>query len=834
MEEEAQRRVPWRVISAILASAVVILAAISAFQFLTRAEEFVPTCPTNYQWDAPTRSCILSDTLAPTGVSAVSRGLASVGEVLTFDGSDSTDNVAITEWRWAFGDGTEGTGKTVLKAFYVPGDYIVSLVVRDAAGNEGTNEASLTRVRVVGPGAPEANETAPVALLAVDRDVIERGQAVFADGNGSWQWNWSVADAAFSKEIGADNLMGVDYDFGDGSTGAGANLSHTYAKSGTYALRLAVTAWNGLKSFSIHTVHVLTEPADFVGEVKNPDTFIDTSISEGEHMDPGRSYDTSSDAVLRMVYDPLIAWDRDSLTDMIPMLADKVPVAGDGISADGLNYTFTIRQGVNFHMAPYTLSPADVEYTFERNMISDFAGGPMWLLLEPLTGAAEIDAAALSDAELTAIVDTVRDSVEVVGQDVIFHLAFPFPPFLSVLAGGGWGLIMDKEYLIGEKNQWPMTYDLATIREYNRKHDTYALHGDKPGDVMGTGPFTFKSWDVDVQIVLERWDGYWRTPASYEFLVLKNVPEWGTRKLMLLNGDTDLAFVPTAFREQVLGAPGLRLISGLPTLTITYVGFNVDIVNTPPNPAIGSGLLDGDGIPPDFFADQRIRRAFSWAFDYDTYTQDVFKGLSEQPFGPVPRPFLGYTDQGPKYSLDLAKAEAEFKASSFMPDLWNLGFKYTAFYNEGNDQRRIAQEILKDNLAAINPKFVVDIQPVPWGEYLGAMIDGTTTAAAIGWRADYADPHNFVHPFMRSGAGAFANWFSYQNVTVDGWIDDAARELDPSVREQIYFDIQKANFWDPPGIWLAQPQVDHFERTWVQGWYFNPVTTPYYYDYGKG
>ncbi len=39
----------------------------------------------------------------------------------------------------------------------------------------------------------------------------------------------------------------------------------------------------------------------------------------------------------------------------------------------------------------------------------------------------------------------------------------------------------------------------------------------------------------------------------------------------------------------------------------------------PQSPYIGSGQLDGNGVPTDFFADVHIRKAFSYAFDWDTF-----------------------------------------------------------------------------------------------------------------------------------------------------------------------------------------------------------------------
>src|SRR5512140_1124350 len=44
------------------------------------------------------------------------------------------------------------------------------------------------------------------------------------------------------------------------------------------------------------------------------------------------------------------------------------------------------------------------------------------------------------------------------------------------------------------------------------------------------------------------------------------------------------------------------------------------------NPYIGSGKLDGNGIPPDFFTDVNVRKGFSYSFDWDTFITDVYKG----------------------------------------------------------------------------------------------------------------------------------------------------------------------------------------------------------------
>lgn len=62
---------------------------------------------------------------------------AVVGETVTFDGSGSTDDVAVVSYRWLFGDGATGDGPIGTHAFHAPGTHIVTLEVFDAAGNRG-------------------------------------------------------------------------------------------------------------------------------------------------------------------------------------------------------------------------------------------------------------------------------------------------------------------------------------------------------------------------------------------------------------------------------------------------------------------------------------------------------------------------------------------------------------------------------------------------------------------------------------------------------------------------------------------------------------------------
>ena len=67
-------------------------------------------------------------------------------------------------------------------------------------------------------------------------------------------------------------------------------------------------------------------------------------------------------------------------------------------------------------------------------------------------------------------------------------------------------------------------------------------------------------------------------------------------------------------------------IEKVPQLAVTGALFCQKIDPTG-NTSIGSGKLDGEGIPPDFFPDINVRKAFMHAYDSDTFVKEVLNGL---------------------------------------------------------------------------------------------------------------------------------------------------------------------------------------------------------------
>jgi peptide/nickel transport system substrate-binding protein len=596
-------------------------------------------------------------------------------------------------------------------------------------------------------------------------------------------------------------------------------------------------------------------------QVKNPDMVFDATIGEPDTLDPHHAYDTASGEVIFNVYDNLVAYDGESMSKFVPMLSTVVPSVENGYLRDGgTTYVFPIREGVKFHNGN-DLTPEDVEYTFERALLYNPAGGPVWMYLDPMFGVFSIrtlveDYVGASwdtifdddmnpttpeyeEALVNFYYDVIDPSVEVQGNEVHVHLARPFAPFLNVLASGsGWGAILDKEYSI-EVGAWDGNAEgWWKYHGWTKEQSPYFDHA------MGTGPYKLVEWDhAQQRVTLERFDDYWRGPAPIRRVIIQGIDEWSTRRAMLETGDADIAAVDAQYLDVVLSMDGLTVIPGTPEVSITSLGFNWQV--NPESPYIGSGQLDGNGIPPDFFADQNVRLGFAYAFDYEGMINDVLNGLGEKVPTALPSGFLGFDENLPTYELDLQKAENYFKRA-YKGRLWQTGFKMSLLYNTGNEARRVAAEILRDNLAQINPRFQVEVRGVQWATYLDERENMMLPAFIIGWVADYPDPHNFIFTYYHSEGdygGFYGDNFAefaslprpeFGGKSLNKMIEDAALESDSVKREQMYIDIQEFIFDYALVLPLYQPQGLRVHRSWLKGWIDNPIWPgDYYYNYTK-
>jgi peptide/nickel transport system substrate-binding protein len=496
----------------------------------------------------------------------------------------------------------------------------------------------------------------------------------------------------------------------------------------------------------------------------------------------------------------------------------------------------------------------DIEYSMERWFVLDGAGGPQWMIYEVLAypdygwphlpGDGDID---------PTFAPTVDAAIETNCTWVWFTFAIPYATtiFDQVIAQS-WASILYTDWAI-DQGCWDGNW--ANANDY---HDPAVSPLDDAVVMCGTGPYFFVEWISGSHWRIERFVEHWQQwPARdclgyLDVIIEEFIAEWPTRKLMFLAGDLDFNYVPRQYKGDVLGKPGINCDFPLEGVVIDGIFYNFNISHTsrylyPPfTEHLGYGQIKGTGIPPDFFSDVNLRKAFSYCINYTEFQLTAYLGESTYPVTPMPDAGVfaqfrhdpsWYTAN--QYDLNLLKATYYFKMAwggidadgdpNTMDDVtpglvWTTGFTLPVTYNSGNVPRRaIAEDYLESNIEGINGLFKIDVYDVEWGTvYIPELYAAKLTLFVIGWVPDYLDPHNYIFTFMGSG-GAFAYFQRYSDDHVDELIDEGMKSTNTTRRIEIYQELEVIYIRDNPSVCTDQPIGRHWERTWVQGWYYNPT-----------
>jgi peptide/nickel transport system substrate-binding protein len=546
--------------------------------------------------------------------------------------------------------------------------------------------------------------------------------------------------------------------------------------------------------------------------VKNPDTYTYLTISDSDSVDPAWAYDTASDLIVLNIYETLFMFDKSSTEKLLPLIATTIPTKENGlISPDGKTYTIPIRKGVKFHDGT-PLTAEDVRYSILRFMLLDRAAGPSSLLLEPLVGVPSTRDDA--DKILPHVWADANRAVAVAGDKLILRLPRPYAPILTVLAS--WAPVVSKEWSL-KNGDWDGTEQTWTKFNNSTKESSPLFER-----ANGSGPFKLERWDRRTkEFILTRNDQYWRAPAKIKTVVVRGVNEFGTRKLMLQAGDADAIYADRPFWSQLQNIPGVKIIDNLPTMQMDPIVFFTFLINATGNPFVGSGKLDGEGIPPDFFADKDVRKGFAYAFDYKGFIADVLRGKGVQATGAIPNSLPGHNPAQRMYSYDRKKAEEHFR-KAFGGKLWENGFHFTITFNSGSVPRQTVCQILKRNVEALNPKFRIDVREVEWPTFLDAQKASKLPLFVLGWNADFPDPHNFAFPLLHS-KGDYPPYQHFKNAEMDRLIEEANSETSMAKRKPLYFKLQELEYEEVPHLIIVDEMRYRTQRDWVQGWFNNPI-----------
>ena len=546
------------------------------------------------------------------------------------------------------------------------------------------------------------------------------------------------------------------------------------------------------------------------------DTYVFISFGAIDTLDPVQAYDTASGEVIENVYETLYYYADEKVDEYEPRLATDFSFndAGD-------QFTFNLREMVTFHNGN-SFTCEDVEYSYQRALVTNPGDSGAWILMEPLTGLfsdanSELGEDA-TDEQYAELFQTIENSVVCLDDFTVqFNLVTPDPTFFSKTLFYA-AAITDKEWSIAN-GAWDGTE--ATWRDW------IAVDlRDFPmqTSMNGTGAYKLVEWIPGQRLVAEANNEYWGGAPSIQNVLLDKVDDQSARILAIQQGDADrIELGERSALTQVSGSPGVTIYNengelGWSSVAVGAAFMNQNIQNPE---LIGSGQLDGNGIPADFFTDIDMRRCVSYAFDHQVYIDQVLLGAGNTLTMALPPSYLGYDPNVPIYENDLEKAEESCRAA-WDGQVWENGFEFTIAYNSSNLGRQTISEIIKANLEFLNPKFRVETRGIAWPDFLALSRDGALPISVSGWIPDYADPDNYIHTFYHSD-GFYANRSGFSDAQIDALDEEARTTFDPATRALLYSQLANRAYELAPMVVYPQSIPYMIVRDEVQGVYRNPM-----------
>lgn len=496
-------------------------------------------------------------------------------------------------------------------------------------------------------------------------------------------------------------------------------------------------------------------------------------------LDPALGTDTSS---IQIIWETHLGLARqDEVTNEVqPGIAESWD-----ISEDGKVYTFHIRpdiywvkyngtevvQVLDCEGNPRTVKAQDFYYGILRTLAPATASQYAYVLGFALAGAADYN-------------NGVTDDPATVGVKVIDDLTLE----MTFLDAAAYNAAIAGMWVAAAQPQWLIEGDDCTEARGDRWTET--------GFHQSYGPYAMKEWIHDSEITLIKnpfWVGIDSTPEpkieEVTWVMLDAEPAFAEYEA----GNLDAAAVPSTQLDRVKTDPTLSAeLVVAPDLCSYYYGFNTQ-----------APVVD----------DVRVRRALSMAVDRQSLIDNVLKG-GQVPAQWFSRPGLAGAptlESHPDLGVKFNKEEANKVLDEYLAEkgITRADLDLTLMFNTSSGHQKIAEAIQamwKDNLG-------VDVKLVnqEWKVYLETVKSADTPQIwRMGWCPDYADANNFIREvFSLNGSSNPAdpadptkpiggiNWL---NEDFEAKVREAARELDPVKRVELYAEAEQMLVWEGAAI----------------------------------
>lgn len=465
-------------------------------------------------------------------------------------------------------------------------------------------------------------------------------------------------------------------------------------------------------------------------------------------LDPAVANDLIYNQIVFNIFETLIRYDW-NLKKYIPVLATSWIN-----SPDNLIWIFHLRAGVTFHDGS-PLAANAVKTSFERQLFNSSK-----FYKEDSTDT--YGRFALKMIQEINVVDSLT---------VQFKLKSPSSHFLDNVACPYFSAILS-----------PKALSRLDVR-----------FGDSP---VGTGPFKFKSWKKDEQIILEKYYDYWNAPPKINQVSYKIIPDLNDRIMGLKQGKLDI-------------------ITGLSASSANNLYYDSEInVITQPIPAT---VFLGFNCHAQPFDDIRIRQAICSALDIHSMVSSLSRGFASVAQGPLPPTVFGFEPSIKQSSYNIEKAIELIKDAGYPK---NIKAKLSYFVQTDTLRANPIAQYIKSQLKKIGVH--VEIQPYNnWSHYREEiLLKGKTDLFLDGWPVFTAFADNFLQVLFYSKSKY--NFFNYSNPDVDKLLYQARYTLSKQTRKQVYDKVQHIIVDKVPAVFLSHPTMGFAVRNHVKNFETDP------------
>lgn len=504
-----------------------------------------------------------------------------------------------------------------------------------------------------------------------------------------------------------------------------------------------------------HTVQAAT-PADTL--------IVAISLDGIISFDPAESFETVSNSSLINIYQTLVTPDIDDPRTLAPSLATEWQA---GSSEHSL--LFTLKPGAKF-ASGNPVTSQDVIYSLTRAVKLNKT--PAFILAEFGWTPENID---------TQFTPHGDNQIEIrwttpIGQDLALRLLTS--PIASVVDSK-----LVQQHAQGDDlgNGWLHTHS------------------------AGSAAYTISNYVPQQALVLEQ-NPYAQTPPHLKRVILKSVTDAGSRRLLLENGDADVAYDLGADQFATLKQQGKVNVASFPSSLIYYLGFNTQDKQ---QPALGNPAL---------------WQAARWLVDYKSISEQLLKGQYQVHQTFLPAGFDGALTDEP-FHYDVEKAKSILAKAGIKP---GTRFALTI----------VNQPPYSDVAQALQASFAkadihLDIQPVAEAELWSKMRGRNFQSIFIYWGADYVDANSNASTFaynVPGGPKTLAWRVGWTIPDLSARTREAAAESDVKKRTALYQQLQTDIQQNSPYVVTLQGQKQVGLGKQIQGAYQGIGVSLLYFD----